>query len=489
MNGLAFARWQFAITTVYHFFFVPLTLGLSILVAILETMYVRSGDETWKRMAKFWGKLFLINFAMGVVTGIVQEFQFGMNWSEYSRFVGDIFGAPLAIEALLAFFMESTFLGVWIFGWEKLSKQAHLATIWLVAFGSNLSALWILIANSFMQEPVGYTLGNGRAEMTDFGALLTNPHVWVQWPHVFFGGLATAGFFMLGISAYRLLRVQPQLAVAQGKAAGERSTADRTAGAATGAVQAETDFFKRSFGIAVVVALIGAVMVGLVGHTQAQHMIKVQPMKMAAAEALWDTQNPASMSLFTIGDMVNRRDIFAIRIPGLLSFLACNRFDCAVEGINELQAQYVQQYGPGDYVPYVVMIYWSFRAMVGAGLLMVALALYGLYRVLRDRVTTPNWLLRALPFAIVLPYLANTTGWLMTEMGRQPWIVFGLMKTTDAVSPAVAGGTVLASLLIFTLLYGALMAVDVYLLAKYAKADPAEVAADVVPSWTMDDGR
>ena len=204
MNALALARWQFAITTVYHFFFVPLTLGLAILVAIMETRYVMTGDETWKRMTKFWGKLFIINFAMGVVTGIVQEFQFGMNWSEYSRFVGDIFGAPLAIEALLAFFLESTFLGMWIFGWERLSKQVHLLAIWLVAIGSNISAFWILVANSWMQEPVGYVVRNGRAEMVDFGALVTNPHVWVQWPHVFFSGLATAGFFMLGISAYRL---------------------------------------------------------------------------------------------------------------------------------------------------------------------------------------------------------------------------------------------------------------------------------------------
>jgi cytochrome bd ubiquinol oxidase subunit I len=482
MNGLALARWQFAITTVYHFFFVPLTLGLAILVAILETMYVRTGDETWRRMTKFWGKLFVINFAMGVVTGIVQEFQFGMNWSEYSRFVGDIFGAPLAIEALLAFFLESTFLGVWIFGWEKLSKKAHLAAIWLVAIGSNLSALWILIANSWMQEPVGYTLRNGRAEMTDFGAVVTNPHVWVQWPHVFFSGLATAGFFMLGISAYRLVRVKAQPAASPSKGAKAKAQV-RSPQAAASSQQSEITFFSRSFRVATIAAVIGAVMVGLVGHTQAQHMIQVQPMKMAAAEALWNTESPASMSLFTIGDMKNRRDVFAIRLPAVLSILACNQTTCSVEGINELQAQYEQKFGPGDYVPYVVLIYWAFRGMVGAGVLMVALALYAFYRVLRNRVTSPKWFLAVLPFAIVLPYLANTAGWIMTEMGRQPWIVVGLMKTAAAVSPIVAGGTVLASLLIFTLLYGALMVADIYLLAKYAKADPAEVAADAVPSW------
>ena len=479
MNGLALARWQFAITTVYHFFFVP------ILVAIMETRYVMTGDETWKRMTKFWGKLFIINFALGLVTGIVQEFQFGMNWSEYSRFVGDIFGAPLAIEALLAFFMESTFLGLWIFGWEKLSKRVHLATIWLVAIGANLSALWILIANSWMQEPVGYVVRNGRAEMVDFGALVTNPHVWVQWPHVFFAGLTTAGFFMLGISAYRLLRPRLQPAAAPSKGAKPKPQA-RTGNPKSAIPYAlsETAFFARSFRVAAVAAIVGAVMVALVGHSQAQHMVQAQPMKMAAAEALWDTQSPASMSLFTIGNMAERKDVFAIRIPDMLSILACNNTSCAVQGINDLQAEYEAKYGPGDYVPFVVLIYWSFRVMVGAGGLMILLAGYALFRVLRDRVNTPKWFLRVLPFAIILPYLANSSGWLMTEMGRQPWIVFGLMKTADGVSLVVAGGTVLASLIIFTLLYGVLMVADIYLLAKYARADTAEVAADVVPSWT-----
>ena len=454
MDSLLIARWQFAITTVYHFFFVPLTLGLSILVAIMQTIWVRTGNETYRRMTRFWGKLFLINFAMGVVTGIVQEFQFGMNWSEYSRFVGDIFGAPLAIEALLAFFMESTFLGMWLFGWDRLPKRVHLATIWLVALGSNLSALWILIANSFMQEPMGYVLRNDRAEMVDFAALIANPHVWVQWPHVFFSGLTTAGFFMLGIVAWRLLRKETDMA-----------------------------FARQSFQVAAVAALVGSVMVGLVGHSQAQHMVQVQPMKMAAAEALWNTEQPASMSLFTIGDMKNRRDVFAIRVPALLSILSCNNTSCAVQGINELQAAYEKKYGPGDYMPFVVLIYWSFRAMVGAGLLMVLLAAWALVRVARDRIAGPSWLLRILPFALFLPYIANTTGWIMTELGRQPWIVFGVLKTEDAVSPTVSGGMVLASAVLFTLLYGVLMAADVYLLAKYAKAAPADVAADVVPAW------
>ena len=442
MDGLMLARWQFGITTVYHFFFVPLTLGLSILVALMETLYVRRNDETYKRMAQFWGKLFLINFAMGVVTGIVQEFQFGMNWSEYSRFVGDIFGAPLAIEALLAFFLESTFLGIWIFGWDKLGKRLHAATIWLVALGSNLSALWILIANSFMQEPVGYMVRNGRAEMTDFFALLGNPNVWVQFPHVVFAGLCTAAFFILGISAYNLLRQK-----------------------------GSADMFRRSLNMAVVAAVLGTVLVILNGHSQAQHMVRTQPMKMAAAEALWNSEDPASFSLFTFGNEPERRDVFAIRIPYLLSILAYNQPTGEVKGINDLQAEYTQQYGPGNYVPPIAFTYWTFRIMVGAGFLMALLALYGLYLVLRDEIRPRGWFIRWLPLAIALPYLANTTGWLMTEWGRQPWIVFGLMQTSEAVSPNVPGGAVLASLLGFTLVYGVLMVADIYLLAKNARGN------------------
>lgn len=447
IDPLAVARWQFAATTVYHFFFVPLTLGLSILVAIMETVYVRTGDETYKRLTQFWGKLFLINFAMGVVTGIVQEFQFGMNWSEYARFVGDVFGVPLAIEALLAFFMESTFLGIWIFGWDKLSRPLHAAVMWLVAIGSNLSALWILIANSFMQEPVGYVIRDGRAEMADFFALLTNPHVWVQFPHVFASGMTTAGFFVLGISAYHLLKKSDSL-----------------------------DMFRRSFRIAIVYALIGTIAVILVGHSQAQHMIQVQPMKLAAAEALWESENPASFSLLTIGNEPQRRDVVAFRIPGALSFLAYNRFAGEVKGIKNLQAEYEQKYGPGNYVPPVAISYWTFRYMVGAGFLMALLGLLGLYLVLSERLERNRWYLRLLLGAIALPYIANSSGWLFTEIGRQPWIVFGLQKTADAVSPSVSGGAVLFSFVGFVLLYGALMVADGYLLVKYAKSSgPGEM--------------
>lgn len=446
---------QFAVTTVYHFFFVPLTLGLSVLVAIMETIYVTSGNEVYKQMAKFWGKLFLINFAMGVVTGIVQEFQFGMNWSEYSRFVGDIFGAPLAIEALLAFFLESTFLGVWVFGWDRLSKKMHAATIWLVAIGSNLSALWILIANSFMQNPVGFEIINGRAVMTDFGALISNYYVWAQFPHTVTGGFTTGAMFVLGISAYHLVY--------------KRQEEFR-------------DFFKRSFNIAAVFGAISILLVGLIGHNQTQRMVQTQPMKIAAAEALWESEDPASFSLFTIGDEKNLTDRFAIRIPALISILAYNKPSGEVKGIRNLQAEYEALYGPGDYIPSVFTAYWSFRGMVGAAMLMLLIFALAMWWVIKDKdiakvrlgkIQLGRWL----PFAIALPYLANTTGWLLTEIGRQPWVVFGVMKTEDAYSPTVTAGMVLTSLIGFTLLYAVLMAADVYLLSKFAKAGPVKTEA------------
>ena len=446
MTALGLARWQFAITTVYHFFFVPLTLGLSILVAIMETLYVRTGNEEYKRMTKFWGKLFVINFAMGVVTGLVMEFQFGMNWSEYSRFVGDIFGVPLAIEALLAFFLEATFLGIWIFGWDLLPRAVHAAAIWLVAIGANISALWILVANSFMQEPVGYVLRNGRAEMTDVGALLGNPHVWVQFPHVFFSGITTAGFFVLGISAYHLFRRQ----------AGEPK-------------QEGGEAFRRSFHIALVYALIGSILAGLVGHTQGQQMFETQPMKMAAAEALWESDDPAAFSLFTIGNERERRDVFAIHIPYLLTILAYNRLEGEVKGINDLQAEYEALYGPGNYVPPVAISYWAFRFMFIPGVIMPLVVLLGLFLVLRNRLERVPWYLRFLPLAIPLPYLANTGGWLLTEVGRQPWIVFGLMRTEQGVSTAPGVGAILASLVVVALIYTGLIVADVYLLQKFGR--------------------
>jgi cytochrome d ubiquinol oxidase subunit I len=440
MDPIALSRLQFALTTVYHFFFVPLTLGLSILVALMETVYVRTGKPIYKRMTKFWGRLFLINFAMGVVTGIVLEFQFGMNWSEYARFVGDVFGAPLAIEALLAFFLESTFLGIWIFGWDKLSKGLHAVTIWLVAIGSTLSAYWILMANSFMQEPVGYVLRNSRAEMVDFFALLSNPHVLYQFPHVITAGVTTASFFTLGISAYNLWK---------GKA--------------------EKELFKISFRWGSVYSIIGVLLVGLIGHFQGDYIHKVQPMKMAAAEALWETENPADFLFIAISDQDEHRNSFEfLRVPGLTSFLYYFRFSGEVLGINEIQQQYEMEYGPGNYIPPVNLVFWVFRIMVGVGFLLLFISFLCLYLVAKKKLDAPPRILRFLPLAIFLPYLGTTSGWLLTEVGRQPWIVYGLKLTKDAISPNLPVGNILFTLIGFTLLYITLIATDIYLLAKFA---------------------
>jgi cytochrome d ubiquinol oxidase subunit I len=420
----------------------------------MQTLYVTSGNEVYKRMTKFWGKLFLINFALGVVTGIVQEFQFGMNWSEYSRFVGDIFGAPLAIEALLAFFLESTFLGLWVFGWDRLSKRVHLATIWLVALGSNLSALWILIANSFMQQPVGYVLRNGRAEMTDFFALIFNSNVWVQFPHVLFAGGTTAAFFILGISAYHLLR------------------------------QNDVDLFRRSFQIAAITGLISVVLVALNGHSQAQHMVQVQPMKTAATEALWNTEDPARFSLFTIGDERNRRDVFSIRLPALLSLLSYNQLTGEVRGMNQLQAEYEAAYGPGNYVPPAWILYWSFRAMVGSATLMLLLAGYALLLTMGEMIgaqPAPRFLKFFVP-ALALPYVANATGWIMAEVGRVPWVVFGVMKIEDAVSPTVTVPMLWASLIGYALIYTALIVAEIYLMVKAARGPASQARSEPLPA-------
>ncbi len=451
MDVVTLARLQFAATTVYHFFFVPLTLGLSVLVALMETLYVRTGNDLYLRMTKFWGKLFLINFAMGVVTGIVQEFQFGMNWSEYSRFVGDVFGAPLAIEALLAFFLESTFLGLWLFGWDKVSKGMHLVAIWLVAIGSNISALWILIANSFMQEPVGYVINNGRAEMTSFSDLVLNPNVWVMFPHTVSGGFVTAAFFLMGISAYHLIRKR------------------------------QPDVFRRSFQIGAIVGVAAVLMVGLNGHTQTQHLIKIQPMKFAAAEALFETESPASFSLLSIVDSTQKKEIFALRLPVVLCLLANNSLDCTVEGINQLQAKYVAEYGSGDYIPPVAVIYWSFRLMVGAGMLMMALALFALYLTRGRNMDKHQKLLGLFLWAMLLPYLANSFGWIMTELGRFPWVVYGLMTIQDAVSNTVPAGHVLISLIGYTVVYGALMVVTIGLMTHFARQGAPELPGDTTP--------
>jgi cytochrome d ubiquinol oxidase subunit I len=455
MDVLLLARLQFAITIIYHFFFVPLTLGLSLVVAILETTYVKTGNEKYKRLTKFWGKLFLINYAIGVVTGIVQEFQFGMSWSEYSRFVGDIFGAPLAIEGLTSFFLESTFLGIWIFGWDKLSKRLHAATIWMVAIGANLSALWILIANVWMQHPVGYTLTDGRAVLTDFAEVVFNFLIFTHFPHVISAGLVTVAFFMLGVSSYHLLR------------------------------RNETDLFRTSFRMAAMIGVIGTISVGVFGHAQGQQIPHYQPMKLASLEALYNTENPASLSIIRIQNPSTGAVILDLRIPALLSFMEYNRFTGEVQGISQLQKQYEEQYGPGDYVPPPFILYWSFRSMVGLGLLMILISLFALFVDMRDLYGKFPWFIKLLPWTIAFPYLANTTGWILTEMGRYPWVVYGLVKLKDGVSIVVKSGTLLTSLIGFILLYGLLITATLFLMFKYAKAGPTIaiiVPAEVTPS-------
>jgi cytochrome d ubiquinol oxidase subunit I len=452
MDALDLARWQFAITTIYHFLFVPITIGLSVLVAVLQTAWYRTGKPEYLRATKFWGKLFLINFAMGVVTGIVQEFQFGMNWSDYSRFVGDIFGAPLAIEGLVAFFLESTFLGLWIFGWDRLPKRVHLATIWLASLGTVLSAYFILAANSWMQHPVGFTINpeTNRAELTSIWAVLTNSTTLITFPHTITAAFLTAGAFMLGVSAWHLRRKR------------------------------ETEVFRPSARLAMWVMLVAGALVAITGDVQARVMTEQQPMKMAAAEAMYYTASPASFSIFTIGTLDGREELWSLRIPGLTSFLATGSFDGEVEGINNLQEQYQARYGPGDYVPNVPVTYWSFRLMIGLGLLAVVLALAGLWFTRRQadrdsRLLT--WVWRLAPWAVGLPLLANTFGWIFTELGRQPWTVFGLLRTEDSVSPSVTAGSVLTSLLVFTVLYGVLAVVELSLIIRYAKAGPPPLPA------------
>ncbi len=450
MDLVALSRWQFALTTIYHFFFVPLTLGLGWFVAILETMYVRSSNPMYKRLTKFWGKLFLINYAMGVVTGIVMEFQFGMNWSEYSRFVGDVFGAPLAIEGLLAFFLESTLLGVWIFGWERISKKLHAAVMWLVAIGGNLSAFWILVANGFMQHPVGYEIVNGRAQMTDFGALLGNPRAIYLFLHTFFAGLVTAAFFMLGFSIYHLVRNH------------------------------EVEAFRKSFYLSALIGLISSVAVGLAGHEQGVYLREVQPMAAAASEAHYETADPADFHFIAGIDQEGRRTTWTLTIPKALSFLYYFRFSGEVEGLNQLQAQYEDLYGPGNYIPNIPMAFWNFRIMVGVGTLMVLLTAGALF--IHWKKYPDKWIKRSgwLVWIILLPYIGNTTGWILTETGRQPWVVHGLMLTKDAVSPNLTPATVLISLVGFVVIYAVLMAFDLFLLFKYAKKGLVAAEADSV---------
>jgi cytochrome d ubiquinol oxidase subunit I len=453
MDALDLSRWQFAITTVYHFLFVPLTISLAFIVAAFETAWVRTDNGKYLRLTRFFGELFLINFAMGVVTGIVQEFQFGMNWSNYSRFVGDIFGAPLAIEGLLAFFMESVFLGVWIFGWGRISRRLHAAVIWIVAIATALSAYIILAANSWMQQPVGFQINttSGRAELTDFIAVLTNPTVLLAFPHVIAAAFITGGAFVLGISVLRIVR-KPKEDLAP---------------------------FRTAAKVGAITVLVAGIAVALVGDQLGKHTTTAQPMKLAASEALYNTEQPASLSLVALWNPFDGKEIFSLDVPNLLSWLATGDLNAKVEGINDLNAQYQAQYPYSsiDYAPIVPVTYWSFRMMIGSGALAALAAIWFLWRMRGGRLPGRG----ALVIAAVLPFLplaANSLGWILSEVGRQPWIVQGEQLTANAVSPST-GAMVAITLVGFTLLYGVLAVVEVSLIVRRAGADlPANDAGE-----------
>ena len=454
ISSLSLARWQFGITTVFHFLFVPLTIGLGLLVAVLQTASYRTGDAAYERMTRFFGSLFLVNFAIGVGTGIVQEFQFGMDWSRYSVFVGNIFGAPLAIEGLLAFFLESTFLGIWIFGRGRVSPRIHLASIWLASLGTILSAAFIVAANSWMQHPVGYTIDpvTHQAVMTNFWAVMTNSTFLAAYGHVLFSAFLTGAVFLLAISAWHLQRGHDLVA------------------------------FGKAARVGIVVTVIAALGTMFLGDSQAKQMETQQPMKMAAAEALYNTTNGASFSLLTIGDL-SGNPIFQVRVPHILSVLATNTWNGKVEGINQLQKEATKKYGAGSYVPVIWVLYWSFRIMVGLGILLFLLGGIGLWLMRRRRLEKSQLFLRFATWMLVAPFLANSFGWIFTEIGRQPWVVYGLLKTSKAVT-LIAPGYVATSLVGFTAIYTFLAIVEIGLMVRLAKVPPvvfAPAEAERVP--------
>ena len=440
MTSIDLARVQFAFTSINHFFFVPITIGLAFLTALLQTAWYRSGRADYLRLTRFFGALLVINVAIGVVTGIVQEFEFGMNWGAYSRLVGNVFGAPLAMEGLAAFFLESVFLGLWLFGWDKLPRRVHLLTIWAVSFGSALSAAFIMAANSWMQHPVGYVMVNGKPQLNDIWALLTNPvFVW-GYAKVLFVSLVTGAMIMLAVSAWHLRH------------------------------RGEPEVFTRSARLALIVLVPAMLFTLLVGDELGVIEGKYQPMKIAAAEAQWTTCQPCSFSLFQIGGGNNdETPTQIIEIPHLLSLLATNHWNGQVVGMNELQAQYSKQYGPGNYVPNVFIQYWSMRVMAYLGALVLLISLWGLWLIRRKKLETSRIFLWVAIWSTVLPFAMNTAGWLLTESGRQPWIVQGIMLTKNGISPTVSVTWLWISLIAFILLYGTLGTVNLILMLRYSR--------------------
>jgi cytochrome d ubiquinol oxidase subunit I len=451
------ARWQFGTTTVYHFFFVPVTIGLAFLVAILQTVWYRTDQPEYRRMTRFFGTLLLINVAIGVVTGLVQEFQFGMNWSTYSRYVGGVFGAPLAMEGLAAFFLESTFLGLWVFGWDRLPRRVHLACIWAVSIGSLLSAMFILVANSWMQHPVGYKISHGQAVLNNVWALFVNPTFIWGYAHVVLASLVTGCLVMLAVSAWYLRK------------------------------GAHVDSFRRTAKVALLVLIPTIVIQMSVGNQLGVIENDYQPMKIAAAEAQWNSCKPCSFSAAQIGGGANdQTPTEIIPIPHLLSVLATGTWNGAVTGLNQLQAQYRAKYGPGNYVPDVFIQYWSMRVMAYLASLVLLLALWGGWLLHRGRLERSRLFLTLSVWAVITPFVMNTAGWLLTESGRQPWIVQGLQKTVSASSPSVSATEIWISLIVFVLSYIVLGAADAVLMLRYSRRgldeDDAEASEPPPPA-------
>ena len=461
------ARFQFAMTTIFHFFFVPLSVGMVLMTAIMETIYVKTGDEKWKKRTKFFGSIMLLSFAVGVVTGIIQEFQFGMNWSDYSRYVGDIFGAPLAVEALLAFFLESTFLGVWMFGWDKLGKKLHNATLWIVFVGTFLSSLWILAANSWMQNPVGYEVKGGRATLTSFSALLTNPQTILEFSHVATGFLVTGGFVVAGISAYQILKNR------------------------------EIDMFKPVLRLGLLVALIGAVGNFVAGDQQMIEVKNSQPMKFAATEGVYETTpDPAAWDMVAFFNEADHKEVFGIQIPYMLSILTYHRPSGSVEGMNEINAQLQKKYPDvakeigGNFFPPVTFLFWTFRIMAGLSMLMILLSALGLFwtRKKKPSLYENKFGLQVYRWMLFAPFLAITSGWLVTELGRYPRTVYGLFTIKDSVSPNVSVGSLLFSNIVYFFLFCFLGAVMVYFTLQRMKqgVEGAETAYVSLDSFSQE---
>jgi cytochrome d ubiquinol oxidase subunit I len=493
VDVLDVARWQFGITTVYHFLMVPLTIGLGILVAVMHTMWVRTDKPEWLRMTRFWGRVYLINFVLGVATGLVQEFQFGLAWSAYSRFVGDVFGSLLALEALLAFFLESTFLGLWIFGWGRIPKKVHLATLWAAVIGSVVSAYFIIAANSWMQHPVGVVTDDatGRPRQVDFLAVLTNNTALAAFSHAIVAALMVAGALLVGVGLWHLRKR---------RLTGQPHDLDH-------------QVWRRSVRLGGWVSLAAFVLVAVTGDWQGKLMYEQQPLKMSSAEALCETEAPASFSIFAFGKLGSNEcdGVHSVTVPYLLSYLAHGDFSSSVPGVNDLQAEYAAVYGdtypddpsfgdkagePIDYTPVLAVTYWSFRLMIGMGAVSAAVAAYALWATRRGRVPTSRIGVYGALLAVAAPFVANATGWIFTEMGRQPFVVYPnpdvpvadqvYFFTAQAVSPGITAAEVWTSLISFTVVYGALAVVELWLLTRFVRRGVTTGDGAPVPGHTPD---